>query len=262
VLAPQPLPNPSPTPPPPLPHPANSGPFRFLRMRRVLQALDDVRSDSAAAKASAGVALGVSANGSPLGSRSNNITRLCGAALSTKAVGFVLLAARIILFVLCSASIILMFEFPCEMWVLPRNLLYAATSASCSESRSVCSSWDSYCRLYPAHPQCVKCVVCAGWFLTRRVSVCVPTRVAPSLCCRPRSWGCSVLENNAIAPPCHPEFKEFHQAGGSLPCLSWHSSLPPSPSLSKAKQICIWLSRLCCSWTWCCGSCAGRCFTS
>jgi hypothetical protein len=43
------------------------------------------------------------------------IAGLFGTVVSTKAVGFILLAARIVLFVLCSASIILMFEFPCEM---------------------------------------------------------------------------------------------------------------------------------------------------
>jgi hypothetical protein len=85
-------------------------------MRRVLQALDNVRSDRAAARVSVnGTSTPAAAGAKP---RSRRITRLCGAALSTKAVGFVLLAARVILFVLCSASIILMFEFPCEMWVL------------------------------------------------------------------------------------------------------------------------------------------------
>lgn len=102
--------------------PSRIGPFRFLRMRRVLQALDDVRSDRAAARSTSGVAVSVNGTSTPAAAgakaRSRRITRLCGAALSTKAVGFVLLAARIILFVLCSASIILMFEFPCEMWVL------------------------------------------------------------------------------------------------------------------------------------------------
>ena len=50
-------------------------------------------------------------------SQTRTIGRLFGSALSTKAVGFVLLASRIVLFVLCSASIVLMVEFPCEMYV-------------------------------------------------------------------------------------------------------------------------------------------------
>ncbi len=72
-----------------------TGPFRFLRVRRVLKALDDVRA-----------------------SRSNTrptVPLVFGLVLPLQAVGFVLLAMRIVLFVLCSAAIILVFEFPCAV---------------------------------------------------------------------------------------------------------------------------------------------------
>ena len=79
-----------------------TGPFRLLRVRRVLKALDDVRASRADARPT--------------------VPLFCGITLSLRAVGFVLLAVRIVLFVLCSTAIILVFEFPCSMYVM-RNFV-------------------------------------------------------------------------------------------------------------------------------------------
>jgi hypothetical protein len=101
-------------------------------MRRVLQALDDVRSESATA---ASLEAGMHPDGEGSRSQSRTIGRLFGSALSTKAVGFVLLASRIVLFVLCSASIVLMVEFPCEMYVVWGRVALVLGLALCGFER-------------------------------------------------------------------------------------------------------------------------------
>ena len=140
------------------------------------------------------------------------LARLCGAALSAKTVGFVLLAARVVLFLLCSASIILLVEFPCELYVglVARTLFAPSLWCGQVERRSGlkerglvgCSVrvvlYSVLLVLYSVLLVVCTCCVCACVCL--RVCVCVRVLCTQSCCL-------SVSTNPSA---CHPEFKSFH----------------------------------------------------